>query len=109
MQAKSSRDPARCPGTRCLISSNAHNVSESKPPANCKTTNDQILAFSLSLSTQNAVYLVLHPYKILIFLFCLIYNSDPSSFRIHDFSPSIFKISDIFTTYAFVLLMAIAH
>ena len=43
MQAKSSRDPARCPGTRCLISSNAHNVSESKPPANYKTTNKTML------------------------------------------------------------------
>jgi hypothetical protein len=43
MQAKSSRDPARCPGTRCLISSNAHNVSESKPPANYKTINKTML------------------------------------------------------------------
>ncbi|CAK7327446.1 unnamed protein product [Dovyalis caffra] len=35
MAANNSRDPPRCPGTRCLISSKAHNVSESRPPANC--------------------------------------------------------------------------
>lgn len=34
--AKSSRDPAKCPGTCCLISSKAHRVSASKPPANYK-------------------------------------------------------------------------
>lgn len=40
MPAKSSRDPARCRGTRCLISSNAHKVSESKPPANYTQKRD---------------------------------------------------------------------
>lgn len=35
MPASNSREPPNCPGNRCLISSKAHNVSESRPPANC--------------------------------------------------------------------------
>lgn len=31
-----SRELCKCPGTRCLISSKAHRVSESRPPENCR-------------------------------------------------------------------------
>lgn len=56
MPAKSSRDPVRFPGTRCLISSKAHIVSESNPPVNYKnmakkcdnSMYDEISAYSLS-------------------------------------------------------------
>lgn len=40
MPANNCWHPPRCLGTRCLISSKAHNVSESRPPANCIHTNN---------------------------------------------------------------------
>lgn len=74
MPANSSCEPPKCLGTRCLISSKAHNVSESRPPANCtqytpgenqkgyqehvRQDHDQIVShcFKVSLEELSPIY-----------------------------------------------------
>ena len=50
IQANNSLDPIRCSGMHCLISSKAHNVSESRPPANCTQSRSYIRNLFISIS-----------------------------------------------------------
>jgi len=65
MPAKSSRDPAKCPGTCCLISSKAHRVSASRPPANYKKHTK--ICESASLMKKIVIFLIVAANKLFAF------------------------------------------